>query len=299
VIIRQAGIALLGVERREQPVRWRMAGICTKDLPGPLEALVLMAMVKQPLGDLEPNGDIVLVLQQAGPKLHDLVVLATQACRIGDFGVGTVRKAGELECLTVVVADLVVKGIDLNQERQTVARFLIPALAQVDLAYFLERISLPRVCFEGLLEIPPGAVDIPLLERISSESEERSRVAGFALEVSQEFVIGLVESTSLAQLLGQAKPRLVEVGIALEGGSKVLDGGRRLGVRSRQDLVAPHVGLRVFRSERSPNLDRPGGLIVTERRKLDSRQLARHHVFRRDMVAKCLFQNRLGFTKPP
>ncbi len=69
VIIRPARIALLLIIIGEQAMGWAMAWLGSKDLRGPLQSFLLMAVLEHPFGHLETDGRVVRVAEQVRSEL--------------------------------------------------------------------------------------------------------------------------------------------------------------------------------------------------------------------------------------
>ena len=78
MIVRQSGVPVLFVVLGQQAMGWNMEWLSTKELFGPVQSFILMAVIQQPFGDSEAGAQIAGVIQQRVPELSDLIVFLAQ-----------------------------------------------------------------------------------------------------------------------------------------------------------------------------------------------------------------------------
>ena len=69
-----------------------------------------------------------------------------------------------------------------------------------------------RVDLERGFKALACAVEVAALKEITACPYDRGGVFGIMIDVRAIFVVGIVEAANLAQLLGEAKPRFIQVG---------------------------------------------------------------------------------------
>ena len=184
------------------------------------------------------------------------------------------RLAGELEGLRVRITDKVVERLDLRQALEPSAGLVEPTGADVELRELLDGVGLAGVNLQRRLEVAGGPLDVAALEGVPAQAHHRRGVPGIATEVGAVFHLGLVEPAVLGELLGEAQPGLVEVGVAFQRRPVVPDHLGGLGIGPGADLVAPQVRLGVRGHQLPVALDHLGRLGQPIGRQVDAGQLA-------------------------